>query len=142
MSLPIEIIFIIRNFSTNLKDFTSFSNAIGIIVDRNDVYGKYWREMSVPYPKVVCNEHYPVVEWRLNDKPHRTNGPAIVKLYDHEEWYCRGKLHRADGPAVINHHRKEWWCHGQPHRSDGPAVIYSCGRQEWWYHGKYIKYEK
>jgi len=52
--------------------------------------------------------------WRLNDKLHREDGPAI-------EW--------ADGT-------KKWCRNGQKHREDGPAVERADGYKEWWLNGE------
>ena len=38
--------------------------------------------------------------WYLNDKWHRTDGPAIEWYNGSKYWYINGKLHREDGPAV------------------------------------------
>jgi len=39
-------------------------------------------------------------EWRLNDKCHREDGPAIEHADGSKSWYLNGKLHREDGPAI------------------------------------------
>jgi hypothetical protein len=45
--------------------------------------------------------------WLLDDRPHRTDGPAAImhRTQDgavaFELWYRKGKLHRDDGPAAI-----------------------------------------
>ena len=49
----------------------------------------------------------------LNNKKHRTDGPA-VEYYDGTKlYYLNGKLHRTDGPACewANGH-KEWFLNG------------------------------
>ena len=55
-------------------------------------------------------------EWRLNDKLHREDGPAI-------EW--------ADG-------NKSWWLNGERHRKDGPACEWADGSKSWWLNGKKV----
>ena len=44
--------------------------------------------------------------WHLNDKRHRTDGPAYIYYredgsVESEHWYLNSQYHRADGPAVI-----------------------------------------
>ena len=56
-------------------------------------------------------------EWWLNNKLHRTNGPAI-------EWY--------DGS-------KEWWLNGKRHRIDGPAIEWGNGSKRWHLNGEEIE---
>ena len=34
------------------------------------------------------------------DRPHRLDGPAVVRAGGQREWWRHGKKHRADGPAV------------------------------------------
>lgn len=66
-----------------------------------------------------------VRRWLLHGKPHRTDGPAVVKADESEEWHQNGQLHRDNGPAVTYADgSQEWYQNGQLHRVDGPAVIY------------------
>ena len=44
--------------------------------------------------------------WYLNNKYHRTDGPAIIYYNGNDNietecWYLNGKRHRTDGPAII-----------------------------------------
>ena len=39
--------------------------------------------------------------YRLNNKRHREDGPAIIWDDGHISYYLNGKHHREDGPAVI-----------------------------------------
>jgi len=44
------------------------------------------------------------------------------------EYTLNGKLHREDGPAVIRFDGTMWWCKdGIVHRTDGPAYIWNNG---------------
>jgi len=53
-------------------------------------------------------------EWYLNDKLHRTDGPAIELANGYKAWYLNGKLHRTDGPAVeLADGTKHWWLNGK-----------------------------
>jgi hypothetical protein len=73
------------------------------------------------------------VEWKLDGKPHRTDGPAYIGVNGTQEWYRDNKLHRTDGPAVIRADgTQEWYRDNKLHRTDGPAVIRADGTQEWW----------
>jgi len=77
------------------------------------------------------------VYWYLNDKRHRTDGPAVILADGTQEWYLNNKLHRTDGPARIwASGTKEWYLNGNLHREDGPARIWANGTQEWWLNGK------
>jgi hypothetical protein len=53
------------------------------------------------------------IEWRLNGKLHREDGPAIEWKSKRDlkyVWYLNGKIHREDGPACEFHSdKKEWW---------------------------------
>jgi hypothetical protein len=52
--------------------------------------------------------------WFLNDKLHRTDGPAIEWADGSKEWRLDDKLHRIDGPAVEGANgTKEWWLDGK-----------------------------
>jgi antitoxin component YwqK of YwqJK toxin-antitoxin module len=48
-------------------------------------------------------------EWCLDDKYHRSDGPAVVWYYkdgsiESEVWYLDGKRHRLDGPAEVQYY--------------------------------------
>ena len=99
------------------------------------------------------------IEWKLNGKLHREDGPAIEWASGATEWWKHGKLHREDGPArtwpdgsvnyfmfgerhredgpavVIPNILQEWWVNGKKHREDGPAVENEDGTVEWWLDG-------
>jgi len=82
-------------------------------------------------------------EWWLNGKPHREDGPAIIKGSGTKSWWIKGKLHREDGPAIeYEDGHKEWFLHGQLHREGGPAVERADGSRAWFLNGKeYTKEE-
>jgi len=63
------------------------------------------------YNSKAVLKHY--TEYRLNDKLHRIDGPAIEYNDGDKEYYLDHKLHRLDGPAVDYSDRKEWWIHGE-----------------------------
>jgi len=83
------------------------------------------------------------IEWRVNGKPHRTDGPAKLFHNGNTEWYINGKLHRIGGPAREWSdggpqwfvHVKQWWVNGRLHRLDGPAEV-GLSYQKWWVDGK------
>jgi hypothetical protein len=55
---------------------------------------------------------------------------------DSVEYRLNGKLHREDGPALeFANGDKEWWIDGKLHRLDGPAVEWADGAKEWWVNG-------
>jgi hypothetical protein len=52
--------------------------------------------------------------WRLNDRWHREDGPAIEWKNGDNFWYLNGAFHRDDGPAVEWHDgRNEWYLNGK-----------------------------
>jgi len=76
--------------------------------------------------------------WRLNNKYHRENGPAIEYANGNKSWFKNGLFHRLDGPAIeYASGLQEWYKDGRRHREDGPAVTSAIGyRKEYWYNGK------
>ena len=73
------------------------------------------------------------IEWYVNNKLHREDGPAIEMPTGTKEWYYQGLLHRIGGPAIEQSDGgKQWHVYGKLHRTDGPAVIFKNGRKEWW----------
>jgi hypothetical protein len=73
-------------------------------------------------------------EWYLNDKLHRTDGPARECANGDKHWWLNGKPHRADGPAIERASgSKHWFLNGQRHRTDGPAI--ECTAPSWWLNG-------
>jgi hypothetical protein len=55
--------------------------------------------------------------WRLNNRFHRENGPAIEYANGIRIWYKHNKLHREDGPTVIypDERQQEYWLDGDPY---------------------------
>lgn len=86
--------------------------------------------------KIVNNEG--LIEYRVNGKLHREDGPAYHDMGGNECWFYDNKLHREGGPAETWRGTERWYRHGQLHREGGPAVIYNnpdfahYGDQEWW----------
>jgi hypothetical protein len=75
--------------------------------------------------------------WWVNDKRHRTDGPAIEHADGYREWWLNGQLHRTDGPAIEDADgSRSWYLNGQLHRTDGPAIEDADGDREWWIDGK------
>ena len=51
--------------------------------------------------------------WWLNEKRHRTDGPATRYANGTQFWYLNGKLHRTNGPAVIwSDGTQNWYLNG------------------------------
>jgi len=81
------------------------------------------------------------VEYTLNGKFHREDGPAIECANGNKGWYLHGVLHREDGPAIERiSETKEWFLHGKLHREDGPAVEWANGEREYWINGRYLDF--
>jgi len=91
------------------------ANSYNVWFDKNilsisTVDGRGDREMSKP--KCIVNANGDK-EWRLDDKRHREDGPAVEYADGDKEWYINGKLHRIGGPAVENTDgSKEWYLNG------------------------------
>jgi hypothetical protein len=81
--------------------------------------------------------------WYQNGKRHRTDGPAIEYATGTRSWYVDGKLHRLDGPAVedANGERK-WFVNDRLHRLDGPACEYADGDVGWFINGNRLSKAK
>ena len=116
--------------------------------------------MKNPIIKYYASGEIESEGWFLNNKFHRTAGPAYVTYFEFEDgkieceqWYLNGELHREEGPAYIRYYYsggiefEEWWVNGNLHRTDGPAFIeYSeSGKiesEEWYLSGDDIYLEE
>ena len=59
------------------------------------------------------------------------------------DWRLNGKRHRTDGPASIYASGSQfWYLHGKIHRTVGPAAIYADGAQLWYLNGKRLLKEE
>jgi hypothetical protein len=75
--------------------------------------------------------------WYVDDKRHRTDGPAIERANGTKFWYLNDKLHRTDGPAVeYANGNKFWYVDGKLHRTDGPAYEGANGNKFWYLNDK------
>lgn len=120
--LPIEIITLIAEHDNLMLTYKRFT----ITVDNSKKY-----DFMIHFGfSIRITNHY--TEWLLNNKLHRTDGPAIEYANGDKEWYFNNKRHRVDGPAVefIDGY-KSWWIHNKRHRVDGPAII----SIQWWLQG-------
>ena len=78
-------------------------------------------------------------KWYLNDKLHRTDGPAIEWADGTKEWWHNGMRHRTDGPAIEwADGTKAWYLNDKRHRTDGPAIEWTDGTKEWWLNGQHL----
>jgi hypothetical protein len=68
---------------------------------------------------------------------HLSDGRLIRITIDGDKfWYLNNKTHRTDGPAAeYASGTRFWYLNGQRHRTDGPAFEYANGRKEWWLNG-------
>ncbi|MDP2696101.1 MAG: hypothetical protein Q8O87_02500 [bacterium] len=83
--------------------------------------------------KPIRAEYEDRVEWRLDGKYHREDGPAIERVGGDKSWFINGKLHREDGPALEwSDGKKVWYINGRLHREDGPAVEWANGDKDWY----------
>ena len=64
------------------------------------------------------------IHYYLNDRLHRTDGPAVEDSDGARYYYIHGKYHREGGPAVeYICGGKKYYINGKLHRENGPAVI-------------------
>lgn len=85
--------------------------------------------------EIIVDKEY--VQWLLNGKCHREDGPAVIRSNGTQSWWLNGKRHRENGPAIIyKYGTQSWWLNGQRHREDGPAIIRADGTLEWWLNNK------
>ena len=90
---------------------------VGLVIDVIDqdnftvlAKGKHWK-----YEFIVEDDGTKF--WHLNDKLHRTDGPAYIKANGTKEWWLNDKLHRTDGPAIEwANGDKEWYLNGKRRR--------------------------
>ena len=91
--------------------------------------------------KIVKTELLHGIEYTLDGKLHREDGPAIEYAGGSKEWYLHGVRHREDGPArEYSNGDKCWYLNDKLHREDGPAVEYSNGHKEYWVNGEYLDF--
>jgi hypothetical protein len=77
------------------------------------------------------------MEWYLNGKLHREDGPAVERSNGNKYWYLNGKRHREDGPAIEHSSGyKAWYLDGKRHCGDGPAIKWPNGAKSWYLGGK------
>ena len=87
----------------------------------------------IEYQVKVYNDR---VEWYLNNKLHREDGPAIEYSDGSKVWYKDGLRHREGGPAMeYADGSKAWYKEGRCHREDGPAVS-DPDCLQWWINGR------
>ncbi len=81
--------------------------------------------------------------WYLNDKLHRSDGPAVEFKSGNKRWYINGELHRTDGPAIeYTDGTKYWYLNDEQHREDGPAIEFSNGTKIWYLNGVFLSEEE
>jgi hypothetical protein len=49
------------------------------------------------------------VVWRLDGKLHREAGPAVIYTDGYQAWYLNDKHHRTDGPAIEVDGYQAWY---------------------------------
>jgi len=79
------------------------------------------------------------IEWRLDGKLHREDGPAYIDKDGSTKWFLNGIAHRVGGPAIEASDGYKAWCqNGKYHNPDGPAIIYPDGGITWCLEGDEI----
>ena len=89
------------------------------------------------YNRVEKNKY--VTCYYLDDKLHRTDGPAEEYKSGTKIWFQNGLQHRIGGPShEYSNGDKSWYQNGLFHRLDGPAYECVSGNKFWYYEGKRI----
>jgi hypothetical protein len=107
-----------------------------IVALHNPIVWKYLRILNHEYADVFSAWNYEQafrivrvdrygVSYTLNNKLHRSGGPAIICKNGDTYWYRFGKLHRIGGPAIDTQFLQMWSINGRPHRLDGPSYYYA-----------------
>lgn len=98
-------------------------------------HGQLHRENDLPAMHRVKEG---VTEYCINDKRHRSSGPAVIRSDGGYEYFQNGKRHREGGPAIYipNPHylafQYGWFNYGAYHRIAGPAILYKDGGEDWY----------
>jgi len=93
--------------------------------------------------KVIKKVYDDRVEYTLDGKLHREDGPAVEYANGAKMWYLHGKLHREDGPAIeYANGNKYWYLNDKFHRENGPAIEYADGSKEWYLNGVLLTEEQ
>jgi hypothetical protein len=75
-------------------------------------------------------------EWFIDGIRHRTDGPAYENPASKcKEWFINGIRHRDGGPAIETATYAHWYKNGKLHREDGPAADYNSGSKQWFLDG-------
>jgi len=91
--------------------------------------------------EIIKTKYSDRVEYTLNGKLHREDGPAIEYADGDKEWYLYGLLHREDGPSQEYFGgTKLWYFKGKLHRVDGPAIECADGTKQYWVNGERLDF--
>lgn len=86
-------------------------------------------------PAYLVTGHYHHEAWFRNGSYCRDNGPTYITNAV-TRWHLDNKLHRTDGPAVVwKNGRQDWFQNNVLHREDGPAIVSPSGECRWFLHG-------
>ena len=112
--------------------------------EMNEYFCILGREYELNFRRIDKNEIG--IYYKLDDKCHRSDGPAMIYNDGSEFWFVNGKLHRLDGSAVIRKNNYNgWYKNGKLHRLDGPAIEYYKDdmkiNNRWYIDGERIKIE-
>jgi hypothetical protein len=82
--------------------------------------------------KTLAKSNY--IEYRIENKIHCENDPALIFDNGTKGYYSNGELHRLDGPAVEYYYgEKQWFVHNKLHRINGPAIEHANGDKEYYF---------
>ena len=134
--LPIELLHVIASF-----DQGAYRALLAIPFFARSLNPSIRTDYMIAFGySVMITEDF--IEWHLNGKRHREDGPA-VEWHDGEKWWYRdGDLHRDNGPAIeYADGTKEWYREGERHRENGPAIEYANGTKYWYRNGIFVGYQ-
>ena len=57
----------------------------------------------------MTTDNHGNIQYKLNGKLHREDGPAVIFADGTQSWCLNDKLHRLDGPAIIRANGTQWW---------------------------------
>src|ERR1700691_2726470 len=69
---------------------------------------KDWEDIPENYTGIIEYKNN-ILEYCLNGKCHREDGPAFIYPDGRMYYYLNGKCHREDGPAVIRKDGSKCW---------------------------------
>ena len=137
--LPLVLLLQIAEYSVETwKSFVSAHPRVG----RWSLQPEYQKYIQRKYTKCIEYQRNDGIirKYKLCNKRHNVDGPAVEYADGTREWWLNGRRHRDnDLPAVeCASGTKFWYKNGKVHRDgDLPAGEYASGAKEWYKNGKF-----